>query len=249
MNMRQSAAVFASIGNDVLKEKLERSEDLLDRFIYSCYHGISEPIKSMAGLAMLMKKNNETSMEERSEYILRLRNSAKRMRSIMDHFQELKVLSEADAVPERIDIKSMLRSILKKYRAQLKENDIAVETRVSEKAEFCSEKQRLRIVLSQLISNAITFHDKSNKQKKISVFITSSSSGCSIMILDNGIGIDTQAQRKIYSLFYRGAPESTGAGMGLFIARQAVERMRGILSYRPGKPGSIFSAWLPNHLL
>ena len=246
-NMIADATHFQEeVGTGILAKKVQSTKELLECFSYSCSHGIRSPLKSMAGLVMLMKTNTRMTADEETLCLSLLNNSVKHQQSILCHFHDLKLNSRTDLVSEKIQVRSLLTRILKGCRSRLGEHKITLEIESRKKSELWTQKQRLEIVLTKLLSNAITFQDKRNKDKKISVFVTTSSAGCSIVIIDNGIGIDVSAQQKMFDLFYRGTNESTGAGLGLFVVRQVIEKMNGIVQYKASSPGSTFSIWIPN---
>ena len=71
---------------------------------------------------------------------------------------------------------------------------------------------------------------------------------CRIDVRDNGIGIAEEEQAQIFGRFYRGRQvrEQEGLGIGLYLAREIVQKQGGFLklSSRPGQ-GSTFSLYLP----
>ena len=76
-------------------------------------------------------------------------------------------------------------------------------------------------------------------------------SGQAIIIFkDNGIGISQPNQYKIFDMFYRASVQSDGSGLGLYIVKNAVDKLGGTLavSSELGK-GTTFELKLPNHTL
>ena len=68
-------------------------------------------------------------------------------------------------------------------------------------------------------------------------------------IADNGIGIDTQHQSKIFDMFFRATEKASGSGLGLFIVKETMEKLRGeiTISSELGK-GTTFSIKIPSKL-
>jgi signal transduction histidine kinase len=56
------------------------------------------------------------------------------------------------------------------------------------------------------------------------------SSHATIIISDNGEGIDEEQQPKIFSMFYRGTTRSTGSGLGLYLVKETVEKLGGSIT-------------------
>jgi signal transduction histidine kinase len=110
-----------------------------------------------------------------------------------------------------------------------------------------ADRERIRQVLINLISNAIKY---SPKNGNIIVKSVVEKQRILVSVKDEGIGIDKNYQRKIFERFYRveGKSEKTfpGFGIGLFIASEIVKRHKGSIGVesKPGK-GSRFYFSLP----
>ena len=74
-----------------------------------------------------------------------------------------------------------------------------------------------------------------------------SGSSADIRISDNGIGIARENHEKIFNMFYRVSTQSVGSGLGLYIVKETVEKLQGVINLEsePGK-GTVFSIRLPN---
>jgi signal transduction histidine kinase len=71
--------------------------------------------------------------------------------------------------------------------------------------------------------------------------------GVCIRIIDNGEGIGEEHCAKIFEMFYRASERSTGSGIGLYIVKEVVQKLRGNVSVNSEKyKGSEFVVQLPN---
>jgi signal transduction histidine kinase len=72
---------------------------------------------------------------------------------------------------------------------------------------------------------------------------------CTLTIEDNGLGIPKEYQDRIFDLFFRASTQSFGSGLGLYITRNAIEKMNGQIEMvsEPGQ-GTTFKVTLPNNL-
>ncbi len=105
---------------------------------------------------------------------------------------------------------------------------------------------RMRVVLSNLIANAIRYHDHRKEKKYIKVYHQATSSSFSLHVEDNGQGIAPEIHAKIFDMFYRGNESSDGSGLGLYIVKETLAKLSGTiqLSSLPSE-GSTFSILLP----
>jgi signal transduction histidine kinase len=234
-----------SFGFDLLDQELHKKKSIIESFTYNCSHGIRSPLKSMAGLVRLMKDYPRT--EDWQDCRDLLEQAAKRMQSILDNFHQLKLNSTQAPNADHIVLRKMLDSIIVRLRRTSIDENLNIRIYINQKGEFFSDKARLEAILDILISNAIVFSDLTKTERHISIYITSSSVSCSIQVHDNGIGIESKDCDKIFDLFFRGDTRSTGAGMGLYIARQLTKKLEGTLTVQ-STPGirTIFSLWIPN---
>ncbi len=104
------------------------------------------------------------------------------------------------------------------------------------------------MILHNLLSNAITFQKKLADHKPyIKILSRRVSDDILIQVEDNGEGIKPEQQDLIFNMFYRGSIQSTGSGLGLYIAKEAAIKIKASISVKSeyGK-GSIFTLSLKN---
>jgi signal transduction histidine kinase len=96
---------------------------------------------------------------------------------------------------------------------------------------FYSEPLRLRIILNNIISNAIKYQNTSVEDSFLNVNIDLTTPEVAKLIFkDNGIGIAQEYQGDVFNMFFRGTENAEGSGLGLYIVKQTVEKMRGNIS-------------------
>ena len=124
--------------------------------------------------------------------------------------------------------------------------DIQVE--VNENSKMLSDKSRLNIILNNLVSNAIRYQNEQTPNPFVNIKIDTSDTETGIIIKDNGIGISAESQAKVFDMFYRVSEASLGSGLGLYIVKEAVEKLHGEIKLEstPGT-GSTFKISIPNN--
>ena len=77
--------------------------------------------------------------------------------------------------------------------------------------------------------------------------ISTSSTGIELEIADNGKGIHEKIKNRVFEMFYRGNPDSSGSGLGLFIVKNALEKMNGSINFESKvEYGTTFTVQIPN---
>src|SRR5687768_1529043 len=115
--------------------------------------------------------------------------------------------------------------------------------------DFYSDPWRISEILRNLISNAIKYRKLNVPDAEINIKILVDHLRADISFADNGIGIDEKNLAKIFEMFYRATEQSDGSGIGLYIVKNAVEKLGGQISVasRP-EQGTRFSIILPNRV-
>jgi len=142
------------------------------------------------------------------------------------------------------------RQLLAESRSNLKylkgETMIRIKGEISDFTPFHSDITRISVILNNLLSNAVKYSDRSKADPYIEVTISTEANRCTITIADNGIGIHPDHQNKIFEMFYRISHNVAGSGLGLYIVKETVNKLKGTIQLvsRPGE-GSIFTISLP----
>jgi signal transduction histidine kinase len=113
-------------------------------------------------------------------------------------------------------------------------------------AHFHGDRYRLKIVLTNLIGNAIKYYHRNQENPFVRVSIAPVSGGVSLQVEDNGIGMSQQVMDNIFNMFYRGTDVSDGSGLGLYIAKEMVSKMNGEISVSSQvEIGTVFTVQIP----
>jgi signal transduction histidine kinase len=134
-----------------------------------------------------------------------------------------------------------------KFMCTEDQRKVDVRTKIENGITFYSDRSRLSIILNNLISNSIRYQNPKATDPFVEVSVAISASSADIRIIDNGIGIDKENHEKIFNMFYRVSTQSVGSGLGLYIVKETVEKLNGVINLEsePGK-GTVFNIHLPN---
>ncbi|PIF30291.1 phospho-acceptor domain-containing protein [Flavobacterium sp. 9] len=218
----------------------------LDRFVYSTSHDLRAPLNSMLGLIEIAK--DDTNEELTLEHLKMLNTSAKKLDSFICDILDYSRNSRMEVQMEQINFAELLKDVTQNLKF-IGNNNRTVEFKIEITGEtsISSDKNRLITIFSNLISNAIRYQNPKIPNPFVSIKVDTSQTEINIEIQDNGIGIDKESQTKIFNMFYRVSHESVGSGLGLYIVKEAVNKLNGEIKVQSEKgTGTTFLIKIPN---
>jgi signal transduction histidine kinase len=238
-------------GNYLKKEDLKRQNSELvkinkelDRFIYSSSHDLRAPLSSLLGLIQLTELENDESLKKDYLKMMRGRISAMDLfiKEIIDYAKNARQEAEYELILLNDEIEKIIHDL--KYMEGAK--TVTIKRAGIENLRINGDLMRVRIVLSNLISNAIKYRDPSKQNCELCISAEINSDKVSIEFKDNGIGISPSHHEKIFAMFYRAHEISTGSGLGLYLVRETLNNLKGSIRIisEVGK-GSSFTITLP----
>lgn len=221
-------------------EELKRKTEELDKFVYSISHDIRSPITSILGLIDLMRIELQDDLAH--DYANQIGGSIDKLIHYVDHLLSYWANEREGLNVEPIDFKDVVKeavSVNSKVEGADKVH-VNVEMDISEP--FNSDKQRILLILRNLIRNGIEYRSNSETAPYVNLRIKNVRDQLDIEVQDNGEGIDADKQASIFDMFYRGSNKSQGCGLGLYIAREAVKKLGGVVKVQsmPGHGTSFF---------
>lgn len=207
---------------------LEKTNKELDRFVYSASHDLRAPLSSILGLINLaMIENDRDEINKMLELMKgRVANLNDFINEIIDYSKNARV----EVKSELIDIGRLIDEVIGNVKFRDGLQDIEIVKAVSSGLVVLSDPGRLRVVLNNLLDNAIKYHDKSKTRQYIKISAEQENGSIIIMVEDNGRGIKEEQTRKVFNMFYRASEDSKGSGLGLYIVKETVEKLGGQIS-------------------
>lgn len=248
---------FIAIESDISERKatqqalMDRHEELikinaeLDRFVYSASHDLRAPIASLLGLIEVARMERDpVSMEKllmmQKKSLLRLDRF---IQDIVDHSRNTRLAVSA----EPVDFHQRVQEALEHLQFMENFERIRKDMHIQQAAPFATSVTRVDIILNNLISNAIKYSDPNKDNSFINIRIEADATQSVIVIGDNGEGIAPEALPNIFNMFYRGSTRGTGSGLGLYIVKEAVQKVHGTITVESTLgEGTTFTVVLPN---
>lgn len=155
--------------------------------------------------------------------------------------------SRLEVVPVNLDIEKMIREIFENQSFAQSAENIELKVQIDKKEDFYADEFRLSIILANPISNAIRYRNPKAKPSIIHFEVNICREKVMIRVADNGIGISNEHLPHIFQMFYRANARVSGSGLGLYIVKEALNKMKGQIEVQSeeGK-GTIFVITMPN---
>lgn len=232
------------------EEELQKAKKIISLFINSCSHTMRGPLKSIEGLVNLLYQGKNYSESDTKIFLELIRCTALKLEGTLDELEHLLENSQRIIHKKEVDLEKVLDQVITPFKHEVEQASIQLETTIDQTVPFFTDVSRLRIILSNIVNNAIQFRDDSKEVKEIHISIKTTSSASFIAISDNGIGIDPKNHLKIFELFFRGTEKSRGTGIGLFVVKDILSKMKGSICVDSlSQKGSIFTITIPNQLV
>jgi signal transduction histidine kinase len=168
------------------------------------------------------------------------------LKEILDYSRN----SRQELCVEKINIQQLLDDNLEKMQFMPGSSSINKQINILEDAPLYSDKYRISVVFNNLISNAIKYYDPLKEHPMLNITIKVTNGCAHFEFRDNGIGIDKEYQDKIFNMFFRATQLSEGAGLGLYIVQEAVDKLKGTIAIDSEiRKGTTFIIDIPNSTL
>ena len=242
--LEYSADLYNSRREIKLKNaELFKTNQELNRFIYSASHDLRSPLLSILGIVQLAKHEGQGD----NKYMDLIENSVYKLdnfvRNIIDYYQN----SRSEAIIEVIDFKLLIEEIISLIKSNTANEHFEIQ--INQDVPFYGDPFRTRMVLSNIISNAWKYKDPSRNQHNVKITVSVDKETCTVSISDNGIGISPDHLQDIFKMFYRAQKinKQQGSGLGLFIVKEIVDNLGGSINVQSQpSEGTVFDVTLPN---
>jgi signal transduction histidine kinase len=223
---------------------LETANNELDKFVYSVSHDLRAPIASIMGLIEVLKLEGETS--NLPEYLNMMEESLQRQDSYIKKIISITKNKRLESQVVKVDFNNMVTGLLTDLQFNNKAKPITFKKNVQYDG-FYVDETRLRIILNNLVSNAIEYCDVEKQTPYIKISSYLENNNVCIEVKDNGVGIKEEDQKKVFNMFYSGTNSKNGSGLGLYIVKDTIARMQGASIFIESKyqEGTSFKITIP----
>jgi signal transduction histidine kinase len=233
-----------------MNDKLKHDDKLKDEFIYVATHELKNPVTAMRGYLSLIEEGRFGPIPDTLKTPLdQVLSSNQQLITLLNNLLQIARI-EATTISfttKPIAICEVIDQVTRDLKALADQKNLTItHDYANPSITVIAEKERLREIISNLISNAIKYSDKGTieitHEIDKDVFVTH--------VKDEGVGISEKDQKMIFTRFFRVEEEAAkgipGTGLGLFIIKELIQRMEGKIWFTSKLgTGSVFSFSLP----
>lgn len=207
-------------------QKLIKVNRELDRFIYSASHELRSPLTSISGL-LNIAVDEINDAEGVKNYLKMIDECVFKLKDTLNDILNFSQSTKPELPLHNIDIKALISGIVKTNSNRYKERAIKIIRSINQETPFCSDIERIEIILKNIISNSIKFYSPDTINPFIKIDVNIDKKNAIIEITDNGIGIERKYHEKVFDMFFRASAVQGGTGLGLYNVKEAVNSLGG----------------------
>jgi len=209
-------------------EELQAANEEMEAFSYSVAHDLRAPLRHVMAFVELLQKDAGPSLSEiNREHLMTISRASKRMGDLIDDLLAFSRVGRAEMQKTECDLNQLVQETLRDFQADTKERKIVWE--IHPLPSVRADCALLRMVLVNLISNAVKFTGNRTAAKIEIGCVPSEKGETVIFIRDNGAGFDPEYAEKLFGVFQRlhSRDEFEGTGIGLANVQRIIKRHGG----------------------
>jgi len=232
-------------------ERLQRLDEMKSDFIALASHELKTPLTAIEGfLAVILKGMVGEFTDQQKEFLGVIKGATERLNRLVDELLDFSKIDSGQVKMKRepTDLGKLLKEEVIVFKMQAKNKEIELGEIIDDRLnEILCDRDRLKEVLDNLISNAIKY---TPKRGKIMVEARNFEDSVQIEVRDTGIGIRVEDQEKIFEPFQHlrksGLDGEKSTGLGLALVKKIIEAQGGRVAVRSNEGvGSAFLVTLP----
>jgi signal transduction histidine kinase len=208
--------------------QLETANQDLEAFAYSVSHDLRSPLRHIDGfLGMIQRRVGKALDEQSLRYMDTISDSIDKMDLLIESLLSFSRLGRKAVSFQEVALETLVRDVIRDLEHETAGR--SVDWRIGDLPAVTGDAAILRIVLVNLVSNALKFtRPRPNARIEIG-WLPGQDSEVVIFVRDNGVGFDMAYEDKLFGVFQRlhGEEEFEGTGIGLANAQRIIKRHGG----------------------
>ncbi|MDV2857275.1 MULTISPECIES: sensor histidine kinase [Oceanimonas] len=219
------------------------------QFLRHLSHELKTPLASLReGADLLAEKVTGPLTAEQEEICELLVDNSYRLQGLIEQLLDYNRIQQVQVYHQPVELKPLLDESLDAHRLAIENKGMTVQLELDDEQPL-ADNHRLRLVLENLISNAVNYGDKNGN---IHIYTRACEQEYVLSVANTGQSIPEADRERIFEPFVQGSQERKGvlkgSGIGLSIARESAISMGGRLTLDSTKTGWVrFELGLPLH--
>jgi PAS domain S-box-containing protein len=208
--------------------QLQAANQELEAFSYSVSHDLRAPLRHVMGFVELLQKDAGASLSKKNlEYLATISKAAKRMGNLIDDLLAFSRIGRSEIEKTEVNLDQLVREVWAEFQEDTKERNIT--RKIGPLPQVQADRALLRMVLVNLISNAVKFTGRRARAKIEVGCVAGGDRETVVFIRDNGAGFDPRYAGKLFGVFQRlhSQDEFQGTGIGLANVKRIIQRHGG----------------------
>ena len=232
------------------EEKLKHLNATKDKLFSIIAHDLRSPFNSILGFSQHLRENiRNYKFEESEKYLDTINSTAQSTFNLLVNLLSWAKQQTGQTIynPENLNLQQIVNEVVDLLSSSAKIKNITINYALPKKISIFADKNMLKTILQNLISNAVKF---TNPDGIIRIYAVQYSGKVEITISDNGIGMGKKSIGKLFEIETNASTSGTlnepGSGLGLIICREFVEKHGGKIRVESKKgKGSDFKFSIP----
>jgi signal transduction histidine kinase len=225
-----------------MNKNLKEANEELDILLYRSSHDLVSPVKSIKGLLHLIR----LSPSEMATYLPMMEDRIARLEQILLEINSYVRHVKGEPVAVSFNLLQLVRDIRSDLEFMEQAKDMRWELNIDPQLWVESDRDRWRMALANLISNAVKYSDPQKEERFIKVSVHTDQPQLIVTVTDNGQGIHPEYQPRLFEMFYRASEGADGLGLGLFLVKKIVDSLHGSITVESEpRRGTRFTMSLP----
>jgi signal transduction histidine kinase len=206
---------------------LMKTNEELDRFIYSTSHDLRAPLNSIEGLINLSAHARDPA--EQKEYHAMMRDRVLKLEQVLKDISLYSKNAKLEVEKKPVVLANFVRQAVYDVQFMKHAQSVRIGIEIPEQTVIETDVMRLSIILNNLIANAIKYCDQTKEDPHVIIKFNAVGSKNMLIVEDNGEGIAAEHLPKIFTMFYRASIKSQGSGLGLYLVKETVDKLGGTI--------------------
>lgn len=251
-----TTTVLLIVGHTIVAsfERIAQVNRMKSEFVSIVSHQLRTPLSSLKwSLDLLRGKRLGELNKKQKEHFDIINDSNNRMIDLINDLLNVNRIEQGklEMRPEVFSINSLTEAIIEELQTLAKKDGITINFHKEKNLPLIySDSSRIRMVIENLIDNAIKYSNKDNKEKWVNISVKQEKDKIKFSVKDNGKGIPQDLQKQVFNKFFRGdsliKQKIEGTGLGLFVAKGIIKLSGGEIGFKSKEnKGSTFWFTLP----